>query len=540
MAQVFISYARSTEGEARRFAEALRAAGYGVWRDDELPAHRAYADVIEERLRAAQAVLVVWSAEAVKSQWVRAEADVARQAGTLVQLSIDGAPLPLPFSQIQCADLRGWSGDAAAPGWRKVEGSIAELVGANPAAAARPADATAAPVAIRPGKPSIAVLPFANLSGDADQEYFADGMVEEIAAALARFKSIFVVASGSSLTFKHRSATPQEAARSLGVRYVLDGSVRKAAGRVRIAARLIDGDDGAQLWAERFEDTLDDVFALQDRVALSVAGAIEPAVKESEIRSAAERPTDNAGSYDLYLRAMPLYRKHTGEANARAIELLERALELDPDFGAALGLAASSHSRAFQFAWDGEGEAHRRRGVELARRALRAARDDPEVLARAASVLSQDTSDDVSSFFDRAIALNPASSIAHVIIANYQLTFGDPVRAQTHLETSMRLDPLSPLRASQVGMLGMALFLQRRYDEAIGWLRESVHLNDAAPQAYAILALCLSHLGQIEAAKVAMEAVGERTGLTPQQLGAKMFGRSTHRDLLEEGLARLA
>src|SRR5579864_7618987 len=163
MSDIFISYARSTAAKAQMVGEALRALGYGVWRDDEIPAHRAYADVIQERIAAAKAVVVIWSAEAVKSQWVRAEADVARQAGTLVQLSIDGAPLPLPFSQIQCADLRDWSGDAAAPGWRKVEGSIAELVGgAKPAAAG----SSAAPVPVRPGKPSIAVLPFANLSGD--------------------------------------------------------------------------------------------------------------------------------------------------------------------------------------------------------------------------------------------------------------------------------------------------------------------------------------------------------------------------------------
>src|SRR5579863_7569828 len=211
MSDVFISYARSTEAEARRLAEALRACGYGVWRDDQLPPHRAYSDVIEERLRAAKAVLVLWSAEAVKSQWVRAEADVARQAGTLVQLNLDGTALPLPFSQIQCEDLRDWTGDPHAPAWRKVTDSIADLIGVERRAAVPEAIASARSVG-RSGRPSVAVLPFTNLSGDPEQEYFADGMVEEIATALARFKSIFVVAPGSSLTFKNRSVTPQEAA----------------------------------------------------------------------------------------------------------------------------------------------------------------------------------------------------------------------------------------------------------------------------------------------------------------------------------------
>ena len=165
-----------------------------VWRDDELPAHRTYGDVIEERLRSAKAV-VIWSASAVKSQWVRAEADLAREAGKLVQLRIDGALLPLPFNQIQCADLTDWSGDADAPGWRKVTASIAELFsGESQLAEVLEPASTSPPQA--PTKPSLAVLPFANLSGEADQEYFADGMVVEIVAALSRIKSIFVIASG--------------------------------------------------------------------------------------------------------------------------------------------------------------------------------------------------------------------------------------------------------------------------------------------------------------------------------------------------------
>src|SRR5579862_7920568 len=346
MSDVFISYARSTQAAALRFADALRADGYGVWRDDELPPHRPYAEVIEERLGAAKAVLVLWSADAVKSDWVRAEADVARAAGKLVQLSLDGVIPPMPFNQIQCDDLSGWSGDAASPAWRKVEAAIEHLVRG---AAAKPAPAPAAATPARGGKPSIAILPLANLSGDPDQEYFADGMVEEIGAALGRFRSIFVVAAGSSLSLKNRGVSPQEAARSLGVRFLLDGSVRKAGGRVRIAVKLLEGSSGAQVWAERFDDEVEDLFELQDQVALSVAGAIEPAVRESEIRRASQRPTEDA--YDLYLRALPHYRSHAKDGNAEALRLLARALELDPRYGGALALAASAHSRNRAFAW---------------------------------------------------------------------------------------------------------------------------------------------------------------------------------------------
>src|SRR5258708_8306530 len=171
MADVFVAYARSTEAQARQIADALRGLGHTVWRDDELPAHRAYAEVIEERLRAAKAVVVVWSAEAASSQWVRAEANVAREAGTLVQLRVDGAKPPLPFNEVQCADLCGWAGDLEAPGWRKVMDSVAALT----------AGANVSTVAVAsPRKQSICVLPFANMSDDPQQEYFSDGISEDI------------------------------------------------------------------------------------------------------------------------------------------------------------------------------------------------------------------------------------------------------------------------------------------------------------------------------------------------------------------------
>ena len=188
MADIFVSYGRSTETQAKQVAEALREAGYSVWRDDELPAHRAYSDVIEERLRSAKAVVVLWSAEAARSQWVRAEADIAREAGTLVQVTVDGILPPIPFSQIQCADLNGWSEDTDAAGWQKVLSSIALLVG-NPAQSATPAERKGAPAR----RVAICVLPFINLSGDAEQEYFSDGITDDIITDLSKVSALSVI-----------------------------------------------------------------------------------------------------------------------------------------------------------------------------------------------------------------------------------------------------------------------------------------------------------------------------------------------------------
>jgi adenylate cyclase len=283
MSEVFISYAHSAEGEASRIAETLRGLGYGVWRDDELPAHRDYSDAIEERLRAAKAVVVVWSADAVKSQWVRAEADLARECGTLVQVILDRAPLPMPFNRIQCADLANWAGDPAAPGWKKVIASVAELVGRS----ATPVVGAAAAMPL-PEKPSIAVLPFANRSTDPDHAFFADAMLEEVVAALTRFKSLFVIASGSSLSFKDKAVTPEEAAGKLGVRYILQGSVRRAGNRVRIAVSLVDAVERRQVWSRRFDDELDDIFDLQDRWR---SASPPPSAQPSNARmDAASRP----------------------------------------------------------------------------------------------------------------------------------------------------------------------------------------------------------------------------------------------------------
>jgi adenylate cyclase len=303
MSEVFISYAHTTARAARAAAEALRGSGYTVWFDDDLPAHRAFGPEIEAQLMAAKAALVIWSADAAKSDWVLSEANRAREERKLVQISLDGAKLPMPFDQIQCADLAGWIGDPAHPGWRKALASIAEL-----AAKTTPAPQPASSVALAlPDKPSIAVLPLADPSGAADGDYFADGMVYEIVTALARFPALFVIGSGSSLAFRGRERDVARIGRELGVRYLLEGAVRRSGPRVRISVTLVEAANGAQVWADRFEGTLEDVFALQDEVANAVAARLEPAIQAADLRRGAARPTEDLSAYDLFLRRRQRY-----------------------------------------------------------------------------------------------------------------------------------------------------------------------------------------------------------------------------------------
>jgi adenylate cyclase len=534
MSEIFISYASQTAAQANQIAQTLRGQGYAVWRDDELPAHRSYADVIEERLRGAKAVVVVWSEPALHSQWVRAEADFARNAGTLVQLSIDGILPPMPFNQIQCADMKDWLGDAEASGWRKVIDSIDQLTGRR-RTRVKTAPATAPAPSV--GKPSIAVLPFANLTGDAGEDYFADGMVEEISTALSRIRSIFVIASGSTLSLKATGISPEDAARKLNVRYVLEGSVRKSGGVVRIAVKLIDASDGVQVWAERYDGALEDVFALQDRVAVGVAGVIEPTMLAAEVRRAASSSTDSVSAYDLYLRALPFQRSNSSAETFAAIELLQRAIALDPDYGAALALAALCHNQVFIYDWSKDAADHHRQAVELAYRAIKDAGDDAEVLARAAPVLLHESEADAVGLVDRAMALNPGCSFAWYVSGLIRTVEGHSDLAVEHLTKSMQLDPLSPYRPAQLSWLGAARFEQERFSDAAPLLREAAQLMPAVSSSHALLAACYGHLGNRAAAGDALARFRSLTDTPIEVFGERTFRNPAHRRLLLDGLA---
>jgi adenylate cyclase len=340
MAHVFVSYARSDEAAAAAIAAALRGAGYEVWRDDELPAHRSYAEVIEERIKGAGAVVALWSAEAAKSQWVRAEADSARSALTLVQATLDGTVPPMPFNQIQCADLKGWSGDAASPGWRKLLASVAELAG-PPDSRTREAHRPCS------SEVSICVLPFQNMSGDAEQEYFSDGISEDITTDLSKVSALEVIARNTAFTFKGQSVNVCEVARKLDVTHVLEGSVRKAGNQVRITAQLIDGRTGGHVWADRYDRDLTDIFTIQDEISQAIVRALKLRLLPEEKKAIEKRGTSNPEAYNLYLLARQYWvTGNHGDVRReeRVMRICSRAVELDPYYAQAWALLAIAQS----------------------------------------------------------------------------------------------------------------------------------------------------------------------------------------------------
>jgi len=353
-----------------------------------------------------------------------------------------------------------------------------------------------------PEKPSIAVLPFQNMSGDPEQEYFADGMVEEIITALSRIRWLFVIARNSSFTYKGRAIDVKQVGRELGVRYVLEGSVRKASSQVRITAQLIDAETDAHLWAERFDGLLENVFEMQDRVAIAVAGVIEPALQAAEIRRSSSRPTDDLTAYDLYLRALQYSQSADRAGMVEALQTLGLVIKLDPRYGAALALAACFHADFYVNAWADDPEANRREGVELARRALRAAGDDPGVLTRAAYVfgnLGEDI-DAAIALVDRSVEMNPSLALGWYHSGWLRLWAGQADLAIEHFATSSRLSPHERPARVLLGM-GIGHFFARRFDEARAMLLRSLQHRPGWVPNYRFLAACCAQMGRLEEAR---------------------------------------
>jgi adenylate cyclase len=390
-----------------------------------------------------------------------------------------------------------------------------------------------------PDKPSIVVLPFENMSGDPEQEYFADGMVEEITTALSRFKWLFVIARNSSFTFKGHAVDVKEVGRRLGVRYVLEGSVRKAAGKVRITGQLIDAVTGAHIWADRFERDLTDVFALQDEVTVAVVSAIQPKLLQTEIATATRRRPESLTAYDFYLRAIQQYYLTTREGVAEALKLAQRALELDPRFGVVAALVAMCHMNNAVWGHSVDPQFDRKEAVRLVRLALSLDDGDPDTLAWAGIISAYMVGDSESEIemADRAVALNPNSFRAWTCRGQVYRVAGLPEEAVRSFERAIRLSPVDPQSHLVFAGKGMAFIELRRFDEAIVAGKKAQRHNPSYAAAYRSLASAFAHLGRdAEARKAAARVLEFDPAFTISALIAR--GGYSNATLLIEGLRK--
>jgi len=359
------------------------------------------------------------------------------------------------------------------------------------------------PMLALPDKPSLVVLPFQNMSGDPEQEYFVDGMVEEITTAIARLPWLFAIARNSAFTYKGRAVDVKQVAQELGVRYVLEGSVRKAGNRVRIAGQLIDTTTGAHIWAARFDGALDDIFELQDQVASSVAGAIEPKLRQSEIERASRKPSANLTAYDLYLRALAQSYRYTDEAFAEAVVLAREALAIDPSYTPAAAMVGWCRMLQRTQGWGALSDEDTGEACRLARQALEAARDDAETIWQAALTLFFLAGEAAmaAAALDRAMALNPNSANAWLARGIIHAWRNQPEAAIEAIERARRLSPFDPYTFRNAYNLAIAHLAARRFEQAIEWADRALHDQPRTVTAMRVKVAALAHLGQLDEAR---------------------------------------
>ena len=396
----------------------------------------------------------------------------------------------------------------------RVAGEAASAEAAVPAAAAQPAPPS------MPDIPSIAALPFTNMSGDPEQEYFADGMVDDILTALARTGIFFVIARNSSFVYKGRAVDIKQVGRELGVRYVLEGSVRKAGNRLRITGQLIEAASGNHIWADRFEGTLDDVFDLQDRITESVVFAIMPHVQRAELERIRVKPTGNLQAYDYLLQAMPGLMPGTSKAEKDASSaLIRRALEMDPGFSLARAMGAFA---CIQRINDGFGEADDvKSGLRYAEEALADHKDNPETLSMAGLALAAlgyralgfrvlgFRYEEALRAIERALSLSPNLFAVHFAAGIVRALVGEGDVAIVHFERAIRLSPLDPGMSALVYGMGISHFASGRYEEALSAVERTIEVDPNFASAHRMKAIVLGHMGRGEEAKIAAQRMME-------------------------------
>ena len=468
MADVFVSYARTDKARVAPVVAAIEAAGWSVWWDPEITPGQEFDSQIEAEMLAAAAVMVVWTPTSVVSRWVRGEAREAADRGILVPVRFEGARLPMDVRAIHTTDLDNWNEDRESVPFQDLLRALGGMIGRQ--RASRPSQDTgsgtaaagAAPAAARAPRVAICVLPFSNMSGDQEQEYFSDGISEDIITDLSKVSALAVVSRNTAFTFKGKNVDVSQIAKQLKVSYILEGSVRKAGGRVRISAQLIEASKDSHVWAERYDRDLNDIFALQDEISEAIVKALKLKLLPEEKKAIEHRGTDNVEAYNLYLMARQHYA--TGyQSEVRkcdtVIRLCRAAIELDPNYARAWALMATAQRLRLNAKGDGDNG------------------------ALAAT---------------RALALDANLAEAHAAKAGILTLSGEYDAARSEIEHALRLDPESVDVNREAGRLCMH---QRRFEDAIRHWEKVFALVETDYSTGGLLISCHTALGDMDAVR---------------------------------------
>jgi adenylate cyclase len=504
MADVFVSYSRSDKARVAPLVAAIKAKGWSVWWDPSIAAGQQFDDQIETELQAACAVLVVWTPTSVTSRWVRGEARDAAERDILVPVRFENARLPIDARAIQTTDLDDWGEDPGSGAFQELLRSLGTVIERRRAHLAVKSAATTAPTAAAAPRVGICVLPFANMSGDQEQEYFSDGITEDIITDLSKVSALAVVSRNSAFMYKGAHVDVRKVARELKVGHVLEGSVRKAGGRVRITAQLVDGATNDHVWAERYDRDLNDIFTLQDEISEAIVKALKLKLLPEEKKAIEQRGTDNVEAYNLYLMARQSYI--TGhEADARRAEaiirLCRRATEIDPNYSRAWALMATG-----------------------------------QMIMR---FVHGKNSDDGLESVDQALALEANLAEAHAVKARILAQHGRHDEAAAEIEIALRLDRES----YEVNRAAAYLrFRQRRVDEAIRYYEKAMALMETDLNSGSMLLTCYTAIRDTQAtsrvARITVSRVEKMMAQDPNNSTAMGYGANALAALGEDERAR--
>ncbi|HTL50015.1 MAG TPA: TIR domain-containing protein [Steroidobacteraceae bacterium] len=462
MADVFVSYARADKARVAPLVAAIEAKGWSVWWDPDISPGQEFDDQIEAEIEAALAVLVVWTPTSVASRWVRGEARVAAERNTLVPVRFEQARLPMDVRAIHTTDLDGWNEDASSPQAVEFLRALGAMIARSQAS--RPTKPGRAAPASSPAKDAprytICVLPFVNMSGDPEQEYFSDGITEDIITDLSKVSSLGIIARNSAFMYKGKQADILKVARELKVSHVLEGSVRKAGGRVRISAQLVDGTTNSHVWAERYDRDSSDIFALQDEISEAIVKALKLRLLPEEKKAIERRGTSNAEAHNLYLMARETYisgQEYDVPSAEAIIRLCGRATEIDPRYAQAWALKAIGHNKLREASGIDAGE-----GMAAA---------------------------------EHALSIDPGLAEAHAVKARILLADGDAEAAAAEVATALELDPESYEVNRSAGRLNYQL---KRHKDAVRFYEKAASLMEADLNSASVLMSAYTALGDVE------------------------------------------